>query len=66
MAIADMPSIHLPSVKSVLDTLGFLTCPKDHSKQLQHLAQETLLGVTTSRNTEKEIRHMLHNGGVEE
>jgi len=63
MAIADMPSVHLPSVKPVLDTLGFPTCPKDRSKQLQYLAQGTLLRVTTSRNSEKEIRQMLHNGG---
>lgn len=38
-------------------------CPKDHSKQLQYVAQGALMGVTTSRNTEEEIGHMLQDGG---
>lgn len=38
-------------------------CPKDHSKQLQHLAQGPLMEVTTSRNTAEEKGHMLQDGG---
>lgn len=55
--------IFLPNLKPVLNTLRFPMWPKDHSKQLQYLAQGALMGVTTSRNTEEEKGHVLQDGG---
>lgn len=37
--------ITLPSLKPVLDTLGFPMCPKDHSKQLHYLARGSFWGL---------------------